>query len=235
MSYRCNVCMYIFLNTNRNCPYCGNRIYQNSVSDSELIKEGFSYAPTERSHSNDRNNAVGKTSQDIYSNLMASFDQEYSLQNSNPVQNTQIAPPVPSVSDSTSDFLSQLKSSDTQSSISAPVVPKPVISKQSDSLSSIGIDYNDEAYNREMRRLEAQQRRIQRDARRLAISSFIHNTSWHRVFRFAGVLSIIVVLIVAWQMRYAILESVTNFIVSLIPLALAVGIFWALIKSFFKK
>ena len=235
MSYRCNVCMYIFSNTNRNCPYCGNRIYQNSVSDSELIKEGFSYAPTKLSYSNDRGNSDGRTSQDIYSSLMESFDQEYSSQNSIPVNNTRITPSIPSVSDNPSDFFEQLNSSDTQNSISAPVVPKPIISQQSDDLSTTGTEYNNEAYNREMQHLQAQQRRIQRDARRLAMSNFIHNTSWHQVFRFASVISIIVVLIVAWQMRYTILESLTNFVISLIPLALTICVFWALIKSFFKK
>ena len=82
--------------------------------------------------------------------------------------------------------------------------------------------------------LKKQQRSIQRDYNRLAISNFFRNIQWRNVFRILFILGIIILAIVIWNMRYVIIESITNFLISLIPIIIIIAILWYLIKNLFK-
>ena len=107
----------------------------------------------------------------------------------------------------------------------------PIISPPSSDSASA---YYDEEYEHEMQRLKKQQRSIQRDYNRLAISNFFRNIQWRNVFRILFILGIIILAIVIWNMRYVIIESITNFLISLIPIIIIIAILWYLIKNLFK-
>lgn len=250
MSYRCNNCLYIFQNKLSNCPFCGSRIFENEVSDLELITDGFVHAPIPASYDKNVNitnsivdNHTDKTS-NIFEELQASYNREYISDNLQ--ENASNSNKMPS-----KDYNSSLKANSSISSSteggffaqfsadSEPSAPEVEISSIPPTISPTSSNptstYHDEdtTYDREMQRLEAQQRRLQRDYTRLAISNFFRNIRWRNVFRFITIVGTVVIAIVIWNMRYIIIESITNFLISLIPIII-IAILWYLIKSFFK-
>ncbi len=247
MSYRCNACLYIFPNKHSNCPYCGGRIFQNEVSDSELINDGFMQAPTPPSYNekttsftdNATNNQAHKNG-NIFEELQASYNSEHAADqaSSRPTTNNASHIEVPRTTPTQADtgsvsteggYFAQFNSG-SNSYVPEVEIPPTVSPAPANSQST----YHNEAYEREMRQLEEQQRRIQRDYNRLAIMNFISNIRWRNVFRFLFILGIVVLLIVIWNMRYIIIESITNFLISLIPIIIIIAILWYLIKSLFK-
>lgn len=249
MSYRCNNCLYIFSNKLRNCPFCGGRIFENEVSDIELISDGFMQAPMPVSINENNvaandvaDNHTDKT-RNIFEELQASYNSEHISVSSqgNPSNNSNLPSGAHTSSPKSNDSISSSTeggyfaqfTSDPSSSSSEVVTSAtpPVVSPSS---SNPTPTYHDEAYEREMQRLEEQQRHIQRDYNRLAVSNFFRNISWRNVFRILFVLGIIILAIVIWSMRYIIIESITRFLISLIPIIIIIAILWYIIKSFFK-
>lgn len=248
MSYRCNSCLYIYKSKKNNCPYCGGRIYQNNTSDDELISEGFSYDVSINSETPDNQVLNTESQADYYAKLQEDYRKEHlaTTKANDPAPSPSIAP-SPGIVNTTVDEKTQ-NANDKNSIVQGgyfsqftaetaettpPVIP--TIERPAANSQQIAPSYHDAEYDAEMRRLEEQQRRIQRDYNRIAFSNFLHNIPWRAVFRVISIISVIVFLIFIWQMRYVILESIMNFLISLIPLALVIGIFWYLIKSFFKK
>ena len=252
MSYRCNNCLYIFPNKMGTCPFCGRRIFKNDISDSELIKDGFMQAPNSVVNNTDNiSNSVDFTiskranqSSNIFEDLQASYDKEH---RSNKPKN-EAADNIPLYSETSHSTKKIVKENPSSSeggffaqfnSPSEPFVPEVEIPTErqiaTDSSSTPTSPYYDESYENEMRLLEEQQRRIQREYNRLARRNFLSSVRWRTIFRFLSILGIIILLIVIWNMRFVIIESITNFLVSLIPIVIAIGIIWYLIKSFFSK
>lgn len=247
MSYRCNSCLYIYKSKRNNCPYCGGKIYQNNTSDNELISEGFSYDVSTGSETPDNQVINNESQSNYYAKLQEDYRKEHLTANRN---NT-----TPDITTSTSSslFVSAVEekpqNTSTQNSIgqgsyfsqftvetaepTPPIVP--TVEKPSTNRQQAIPSYHDDEYDAEIRRLEEQQRKIQRDYNRIAFSNFLHNIPWRTVFHVISIISVIVFLILIWQMRYVIIGSIMNFLISLIPLALVIGIFWYLIKIFFKQ
>lgn len=94
--------------------------------------------------------------------------------------------------------------------------------------------FDDEIYEREQKRLEAQQRRLQREYNRLALTNALISIPWRVVLRVIGAIAVFVFLFTLWHMRFAILEAVLNFLLALVPVMLIAAIFWYMIKAFFK-
>ena len=94
--------------------------------------------------------------------------------------------------------------------------------------------FSDEFYEEEQKRLEAQQRRLQREYNRLALSNFLISIPWRAVFRAISAIAVFVFLLTLWHMRFVILEAVLNFLLALVPVVLIAAIFWYMIKAFFK-
>ena len=94
--------------------------------------------------------------------------------------------------------------------------------------------FYDEAYEKEQKRLEAQQRRLQREYNRLALTNALISIPWRVVLRAIGAIAVFVFLLTLWHMRFAILEAVLNFLLALVPVMLIAAIFWYMIKAFFK-
>ena len=94
--------------------------------------------------------------------------------------------------------------------------------------------FYDETYEREQKRLEAQQRRLQREYNRLALTNALISIPWRAVFRAIGAIAVFVFLLTLWHMRFAILEAVLNFLLALVPVVLIAAVFWYMIKAFFQ-
>ena len=99
---------------------------------------------------------------------------------------------------------------------------------------SIASSFYDEAYEKEMRRLENQQRRFNREYNRLALSNFLINIPWRTILHIIYVFAALILLLTLWHMRFAILESIISFLIALLPVGFIAVIFWYMIKLFFR-
>lgn len=111
----------------------------------------------------------------------------------------------------------------------APEVEIPSITPSDQSASG----FYDEAYEKEMRRLENQQRRLNREYNRLALSNFLINIPWRAVLHMICVFAALIFLLTLWHMRFAILEFLISFLIALLPVGFIAVVFWYMIKLFF--
>ena len=130
-------------------------------------------------------------------------------------------------STSNEGYFSQFAASDDST---APEVEIPSITPSAQPTSS----FYDETYEKEMRRLENQQRRINREYNRLALSNFLINIPWRTVLHIICVFAALIFLLTLWHMRFAILESIISFLIALLPIGFIIAIFWYTIKLFFR-
>ena len=86
----------------------------------------------------------------------------------------------------------------------------------------------------ELRELERQQRRLERQYRRTALWNRLSSLRWGTVFRVVVFLLVVVTAIGLWKMRYAILNSVLNLAIGILPVVLLVWGIWMLIRSIFR-
>lgn len=112
----------------------------------------------------------------------------------------------------------------------APEVEIPSITPSDQSASG----FYDEAYEKEMRRLENQQRRLNREYNRLALSNFLINIPWRAVLHMICVFAAFIFLFTLWHMRFAILEFLINFLIALLPVGFIAVVFWYMSKLFFR-
>ena len=115
-------------------------------------------------------------------------------------------------------------------SSAAPEIEIPSIASSAQSASS----FYDEAYEKEMRRLENQQRRFNREYNRLALSNFLINIPWRTILHIICVFAALIFILTLWHMRFAILESIISFLIALLPVGFIAVIFWYMIKLFFR-
>ena len=85
-----------------------------------------------------------------------------------------------------------------------------------------------------VRELERQQRRLERQYRRTALWNRLSSLRWGTVFRVVVFLLVVVTAIGLWKMRYAILNSVLNLAIGILPVVLLVWGIWMLIRSIFR-
>ncbi|MDO5593833.1 MAG: hypothetical protein Q4G01_03335, partial [Eubacteriales bacterium] len=81
---------------------------------------------------------------------------------------------------------------------------------------------------------ERQQRRLERQYRRTALWNRLSSLRWGTVFRVVVFLLVVVTAIGLWKMRYAILNSVLNLAIGILPVVLLVWGIWMLIRSIFR-
>lgn len=112
---------------------------------------------------------------------------------------------------------------------SAPEVEIPSIS----SSDQTDFSFCDETYAKEMQRLENQQRRINREYNRLALFNFLINIPWRTVLHTISIFAALIFILTLWHIRFAILESLVNFLIALLPVGFIAVIFWYMVKAFF--
>ncbi len=251
MPYVCYDCQIIFQSRKANCPFCGGRIYSDEKNVSTLQNEGFTLSDTiatPNKATTDTSDDFHIDDSDILSSLRRSYDREHRRANQtndtgsagtphrNNVQPTtqnssqtmsQTRSGTREATSSPDDFFSQFQTS------ASPASNIPTIGTPSDNHTpattttgtGIGNDTRPET---------RRQRRARNSYRRLAIMNFLRNINWRIVFGVIVVIAVIVGLVVLWTMRFVIIESITNFLISLIPTLILLALIWYFIKKLFK-
>ena len=81
---------------------------------------------------------------------------------------------------------------------------------------------------------EAELRELERQYRRTALWNRLSSLRWGTVFRVVVFLLVVITAIGLWKMRYAILNSVLNLAIGILPVVLLVWGIWMLIRSIFR-
>lgn len=246
MSYRCNQCLYIFAAKKSCCPYCGGRLYKNEADHISLTGEGFRPAPEEQTVPEGQNafdNSVSNRPDDVLTALRESYRREYetpggparkrmplsdsgteAFRESSPDRNGK-APHSADGGTDAPDFFSEIRSTHTPR---VPVVEKPGVSPAPEASLNRGRD-------RERRQTDAQHRRLAWERRLRRAFNLLRSIPRRSILRGIQILAAVVLLVTLWHMRYAILDAVTDFLLSLLPPALAIGFFLYLAKRLFKR
>lgn len=231
MAYICDDCKYIFPNKRTSCPFCGGRVYNNTLPEQNLLNNGYSLAPNKMTK--DKKNQPDTAQANHYNDLRQAFLGSQTSESSN-----NVIPEVPpkksddTTSDNTKtpsgvDYFSQFSENPNEGIDIPTVEPTPQTHHPKD-------QPQNDPYEQELRELELQRRRLDRQYRQRAALDFITNIRWRTVFRVLFVLLLIVIAVTVWQMRYVILNSIINFLLSLLPIILIVWILWYIFRSFFR-
>lgn len=230
MAYICDDCKYIFPNRRSSCPFCGGRVYNNTLTEKNLLNDGYSLAPVKATKENHQDNV---TQENPYDDLRQAF---FSAQtpDSSKSEVPKVSPETTEnlsqddkTTPSSTDFFSQFSSA-SSSGIDIPSVEPPTQTQQSD------IPPQNDPYEQELQELERQRRRLDRQYRRRSALNFISNIRWRVVFRILFVILLIIIAVTVWQMRYVIFNSIISFIVSLLPIIIIIWILWHIFRSFFR-
>lgn len=226
MAYICDDCKYIFPSKRSNCPYCGGRVYNSTLLEKKLLNDGYLQAPIKTAKENHQK------SENPYDDLRQAFfntqvteSSKSKIPNASPKKSENL-PHDDKATSSGNDYFSQFSvTSDSGNDIPTVEVPphtqQPEISSQND------------PYERELQELELQRRRLDRQYRRREALNFISNISWRTVIRITFAILLIIIAVTIWQMRYVILNSIINFLMSLLPIIIIIWILWYIFRSFF--
>lgn len=89
-------------------------------------------------------------------------------------------------------------------------------------------------YEAELREIERQQRRLERQYRRAAFWDRLSSFRWGSVFRVVVFVLVVLAAIGLWNMRYTILNSVIDLVIGILPVVLLIWGIWLLIRSIFR-
>lgn len=230
MTYLCDDCKYIFPNKRSSCPFCGGRVYNNTLLEKDLLNDGYLQAPVKAPKGNQQNHIKAENP---YDDLRHAFfnAQETVFSKSKvpkmPPRTSESLPEDDNVIPSGTDYFSQF-SRTLNNENNIPTVEAPTQTQQSDS------SPQNDPYEQELQELERQRRRLDRQYRRRSALNFISNIRWRAVFRILFVILLIIIAVTIWQMRYVIFNSIISFIVSLLPIVIIVWILWYIFRSFFR-
>lgn len=238
MAFFCKECKIIYLKKLSNCPGCGGPITEEQLSDESLLNQGFLYHKNHPSSSTSSatSDGINKApvfsidSQDALEQLRQDFINSNSRSEHNtetvqqPVQNNNAS--VPS-GNSDNDFFSNVSALEFQINTNNHT-PPPVNATQKDKKTT---SHQNTAANRPFsgdQDSSPQQR----------IKTYRPTTPIHIPWRiilyvFLAIVAIIAVVAI-WNARYAIINGIFNFILSLLPLALIVGGIVYLIRRIFR-
>lgn len=231
MAYICDDCKLIFPNKRTNCPFCGGRVYDNTLSEQQLLNSGYLLASEKLTRDNN-NNQYDTHQHSPYDELRHAFlsnqssspskDEIPEVSPQTPFNNTNDVSTPPGV-----DFFSQF-SGDSNNGIDIPTVEPPLQTNQPED------QLQDDLYEQELQELERQRRRFERQYRRRAALHFITNLRWRTVLRIVFVVLLIIIAVSIWQMRYVIFNSLMSFLISLLPIFIVLWILWYIFRSFFR-
>lgn len=264
MAYFCDDCKIVFPQRSTNCPFCGRRIYCDAdVTQESLLRQGYTEAMTRAKRgfqkespvtydniSSSDSSAASDTTEDYFSALQNSYNKKHGStikRSDDPRSDTHRNYPDrddysanPRVSnnsgttsgrqDNETDYFSQFNNANNDTT-TAPTVDPYIDSAYNPTNNANGID----PYAEEQRILDRQLRRLNRRQRLAGLQDFFSNLRAGTVFRILFIIAIIVCVIVIWNLRYVILDSIVQFLTQLIPIVLVIGILVYIIKSFFKR
>ena len=230
MAYLCDNCKYIFPNKRSSCPFCGGRVYNNTLLEKNLLNDGYMQAPVKVPKGNQQNHVKPENSYDDLRHAFFSAQKTESSKSKVPEEMSHRTSEGLSKDDNGvpygTDYFSQF-SRTLNNENNIPTVEAPTQTQQSDHSSQ------NDPYEQELQELERQRRRLDRQHRRRSALYFISNIRWRAVFRILFVILLIVIAVTIWQMRYVIFNSIINFIVGLLPIVIIVWIMWNIFRFFF--
>ena len=232
MAFYCDNCNYIFYKKRTSCPYCGMSLDMDQLPEEELLAQGYTVAPGEKK-------GGGKTNaQTLIEQMSNSFTGGAAVTpapNPKPVK-TQEKPrpavsippvkpqPVQPVKPQGTDFFAALSANGAMQQL--PVVQAPANPAQANE--------DIEVYNRTLRELAADQRRLRRQQRMAEIFHSFGNIPAGSILRILLFIGAILVLIGLWNARYVILDAFMSLIMSILPTLVILWLLWTIIRSFFR-
>ena len=214
MSIRCDDCRYLFSKKRSGCPFCGGPTIQDDRPDADLLSAGYTVAPQGRQRT---------APADPFEAMLRAYQEEQQQTQPIPISSPAAEPSEPKQPQGGADFFAQFQGG-------TPSVDIPTV----DSAHRSPPQQQPDPYEAELRELERQQRRLERQYRRTALWNRLSSLRWGTVFRVVVFLLVVVTAIGLWKMRYAILNSVLNLAIGILPVVLLVWGIWMLIRSIFR-
>lgn len=219
MAIYCNNCRYIYHNDTLNCPHCGVRLNNDTTSEQDLLNRGYLLIePRNRRASHDSNSFSRPSSfantafeindKDIFDSLRTDYTkQQQTNHNSfNPEMQQQ-------------DYFSQFNN----------------IPNTHESIPEVNPDsqYQD-TFDEEAEALERQRRQINRRYRHTDFLNTLIQIPWGVIFRLLLIVLIACIIIGIWQMRFIIVSSILEFLISLLPIVFLIGAIVYILRSIFR-
>ena len=222
MSIRCDDCRYLFSKKRSGCPFCGGPTIQDDRPDADLLSAGYTVAPQGRQRT---------TPADPFEAMLRAYQEEQQTQPI-PIPSPAAEPSEPEQPQGGVDFFAQFQGG--TPSVDIPTVDSAHRSPPQQQPAQRQPTHQPDPYAAELRELERQQRRLERQYRRTALWNRLSSLRWGTVFRVVVFLLVVVTAIGLWKMRYAILNSVLNLAIGILPVVLLVWGIWMLIRSIFR-
>lgn len=239
MAFCCNECKIIYSKNSSNCPKCGGQIINVQSSDESLLQQGFLYHKNHPSSSasNTSSNNISKApvfsidSQDALEQLRQDF---INHRKENKPETPQQPTPDNKPSDSSggsgnsgNSFFSNVSSPEYQikpvNPAPKPVSPPPPAQGSTPQQPTAA----DRPFSGE------QETPLQRRVRTYRPTAPIQ-IPWRIILYIFLAIVAIIALVAIWNARYTIINSILDFILSLLPIALIIGGMVYLVRRLFR-
>ena len=221
MAIRCDDCRYLFSKKRVSCPFCGGPTIRDDRPDADLLADGYTMAPQGRQKS---------APADPFEAMLRAYQEEQ--QQTQPIPTPPVEEPsAPEPPQGGVDFFSQFQGGSPAADIPTVASARHSPSQQEPPRRQ---PTQPDPYEAELREIERQQRRLERQYRRAAFWDRLSSFRWGSVFRVVVFVLVVLAAIGLWNMRYTILNSVLNLVIGILPVLLLVWGIWLLIRSIFR-
>ena len=219
MAIRCDDCRYLFSKKRVSCPFCGGQTIRDDRPDADLLAAGYTMAPQGRQQT---------IPDDPFEAMLRAYQEEQTQ----PIPTPPAAEPSqPEQPQDGVDFFSHFQGGSPAADI--PTVESTRRSQPQQEPPRRQPPQPD-PYEAELREIERQQRRLERQYRRAAFWDRLSSFRWGSVFRVVVFVLVVLAAIGLWNMRYTILNSVLNLVIGILPVVLLIWGIWLLIRSIFR-
>ena len=219
MAIRCDDCRYLFSKKRVSCPFCGGQTIRDDRPDADLLAAGYTMAPQGRQQT---------IPDDPFEAMLRAYQEEQTQ----PIPTPPAAEPSqPEEPQEGVDFFSHFQGGSPAADI--PTVESTRRSQPQQEPPRRQPSQPD-PYEAELREIERQQRRLERQYRRAAFWDCLSSFRWGSVFRVVVFVLVVLAAIGLWNMRYTILNSVLDLVIGILPVVLLIWGIWLLIRSIFR-
>ena len=219
MAIRCDDCRYLFSKKRVSCPFCGGQTIRDDRPDADLLAAGYTMAPQGRQQT---------IPDDPFEAMLRAYQEEQTQ----PIPTPPAAEPSqPEQPQDGVDFFSHFQGGSPAADI--PTVESTRRSQPQQEPPRRQPTQPD-PYEAELREIERQQRRLERQYRRAAFWDRLSSLRWGSVFRVVVFVLVVLAAIGLWNMRYTILNSVLDLVIGILPVVLLIWGIWLLIRSIFR-
>ena len=207
MAIRCDDCRYLFSKKRVSCPFCGGQTIRDDRPDADLLAAGYTMAPQGRQQT---------IPDDPFEAMLRAYQEEQTQ----PIPTPPAAEPSqPEQPQDGVDFFSHFQGGSPAADI--PTVESTRRSQPQQEPPRRQPTQPD-PYEAELREIERQQRRLERQYRRAAFWDRLSSFRWGSVFRVVVFVLVVLAAIGLWNMRYTILNSVLDLVIGILPVVLLI-------------